>query len=108
MKRISVVWSLFLILALTLLAGCGGSSGSNQNSALSANNINLIFVVSPDLAYHTPGDIHPDTANLTNQGLQRSLLMATYLKTASAGDKQRNRHLRARTDDAFADRKQLP
>ena len=85
MKRISVVWSLFLILVLTLLAGCGGSSGSNQNSALSADNINLIFVVSPDLAYQTPGDVNPDTANLTNQGLQRSLLMATYLKTHVLG-----------------------
>jgi hypothetical protein len=80
MKRFSVVWSLFLILALTLLAGCAGSSGSNTSTALSSDNINLIFVVSPDLAYQTPGDIKPDTANLTNQGLQRSLLMATYLK----------------------------
>jgi len=84
-KRISFVWSLFLILALTLLAGCAGSSGSNQNSALSADNINLIFVVSPDLANQTPGDVNPDTANLTNQGLQRSLLMATYLKTHLLG-----------------------
>jgi hypothetical protein len=80
MKRNSVLWSLFVILALTLLAGCTSSSGSHQNSALSANNINLIFVVSPDLANQTPGDVNPDTANLTNQGLQRSLLMATYLK----------------------------
>jgi hypothetical protein len=80
MKRISVVWSLFLILALMLLAGCEGSSGPNPTAALSADNINLIFVVSPDLAYQTPGDINPDTANLTNQGLQRSLLIATYLK----------------------------
>ena len=85
MKRISVVWSLFLILALTLLAGCEGSSGPNTSTALSADNINLIFVVSPDLAYKTPGDINPDTANLTNQGLQRSLLMATYLKTHLLG-----------------------
>ena len=67
MKRTSFVWSLFLILALTLLAGCSSSSGSNTNAALSADNINLIFVVSPDLAYQTPGDINPDTANLTNQ-----------------------------------------
>jgi hypothetical protein len=82
MKRIFVLWSLFLILALTLLAGCEGTSGPNlrNNAALSADNINLIFVVSPDLAYQTPGDINPDTANLSNQGLQRSLLMATYLK----------------------------
>jgi hypothetical protein len=70
-----------LVFALTLLAGCASSSGSHQKSALSAGNINLVFVVSPDLAYQTSGDVDPDTANLTNQGLQRSLLMATYLKT---------------------------
>ena len=84
MKRISVVRPLFpilaLMLALMVLAGCAGSSGSNAGAGLSSDNINLIFVVSPDLAYQTPGDIRPDTANLTNQGLQRSLLMATYLK----------------------------
>jgi hypothetical protein len=85
MKRISVVWSLFLILILTLLAGCASSSGPNTTAALSADNINLIFVVSPDLANQTPGDVNPDTANLTNQGLQRSLLMATYLKTHLLG-----------------------
>jgi len=85
MKRNSIVWSLFLILALTLLAGCASNSGSNQNSALSADNINLIFVVSPDLAHQTSGDVNPDTANLSNQGLQRSLLMATYLKTHLLG-----------------------
>ncbi|MCX5847850.1 MAG: hypothetical protein NTW65_00135 [Deltaproteobacteria bacterium] len=84
-KRNSVVWSLFLILALALLAGCASSSGSNQNSALSADNINLIFVVSPDLVYQTTGDVNPDKANLSNQGLQRSLLMATYLKTHLLG-----------------------
>lgn len=84
-KRNSVVWSLLLMLAMTLLTGCAGSSGSHQNSALSADNINLIFMVSPDLAYQTPGDVNPDTANLTHQGLQRSLLMATYLKTHLLG-----------------------
>lgn len=83
-NRISGLQSLFLVLALTLVAGCG-SSVSNPTTQLSADNINLIFVVSPDLAYQTPGDIHPDTANLTNQGLQRSLLMATYLKTQVLG-----------------------
>jgi hypothetical protein len=85
MKRFFIVWSLFLILAVTLLTGCAGSSASNQNSALNAENINLIFVVTPDLANHATGDIQPDTANLTNQGLQRSLLMATYLKTHLLG-----------------------
>jgi hypothetical protein len=87
MKRIIVVWSMLLMLALTLLAGCAGSSGSspNTNAPLSAGNINLIFVVSPDLLYNTPGDIQPDTANLTSQGLNRSLQMATYLKQQVLG-----------------------
>jgi hypothetical protein len=74
-----------LVFALTLLAGCASSSGFHQNSALSADNIKLIFVVSPDLAYQTSGDVNSDTANLSNQGLQRSLLMATYLKTHLLG-----------------------
>jgi broad specificity phosphatase PhoE len=89
MKRIIVVWSMLLMLALTLLAGCASSSGSSQNSALSADNINLIFVVSPDLLYNSPGDIDPDidpdTANLTNKGLNRSLQMATFLKQQVLG-----------------------
>jgi len=87
MKKIFVLWSLFVILALTLLTGCASSSGSSPNptAALSINNINLIFVASPDLAYHTPGDIQPDTANLTSQGLNRSLQMATFLKQQVLG-----------------------
>jgi hypothetical protein len=85
----SVVRSLFLVLALTLLAGCGG--GSNSTAPLSANNLNLIFVVSPDLenpALNHPahGDINRNTANLSNQGLQRSLLMASYLKQQVLGN----------------------
>jgi len=87
MKRISVFWSMFLFFGLTLLVACGGSSSPNISAPLSANNLNLIFVVSPDLAYHARGDIHPDTANLTSQGLQRSLLMATYLKNQVLGTK---------------------
>ena len=75
---------LILAFALqSLLAGCGGDS--NQTTPLSADNLNLIFVTSPDLAYYAPGDIDPSTANLTNQGLQRSLLMATYLKEKVLG-----------------------
>src|SRR6056297_2964120 len=53
-------------------------SGCKQES--SNENLNLIFVVSSDLAYHASGDISEDTANLTPQGLQRVLSMATYLK----------------------------
>ncbi len=86
MKKFTVTCLLGLALALSLFAGYGGPAESGQgSSSLSANNINLIFVVSPDLAYHTPGDINPRTANLSNQGLQRSLLMATYLKQQVLG-----------------------
>lgn len=78
--------SLFsLILVLVLLAGCG--SNSSSSTSLSANNVNLIFVVSPDLAYNMPGDVQPDTANLTSQGLNRSLQLATYLKQQVLGGK---------------------
>ena len=85
MNRISVA---LLALVLTLLAGCGGGeSNSTPPAPLSADNVNLIFVVSPDLADHAPGDIHPDTANLTSQGLQRSLLLATYLQKQVLGMK---------------------
>ena len=81
-NRISGVRWLFLVLALTLtlLAGCGGSSGSDSTALPNADNINMIFVISPDLANDPLGDINPTTANLNNQGLQRSLLMGTYLK----------------------------
>jgi hypothetical protein len=64
---------LFLVLALTLTTGCADTTNEPPS-------INLIFVVSPDLAYPGPGDVDPATANLTNQGLQRSLRLATYLK----------------------------
>jgi len=67
------------VLLILFLSGCGDDS-SNGNDPLSADNINLIFVVSSDLVNNGPGDISPDTANLTNQGLQRALSMATYLK----------------------------
>jgi hypothetical protein len=53
---------------------------------LSAANVNLIFVVSEDSA-NTTGDVNPDTANLTSRGLQRSLLMATFLQHNVLGGK---------------------
>ncbi len=86
MNKPTVACSLFLGLALTLLAGCGGSSFSpnpvpvQPPAPLSSSNLNLIFVASEDLAYQASGDINPKTANLTNQGLQRSLQMATFLQ----------------------------
>ncbi len=91
MYKLTVVPPLFLVLALTLLAGCGGSSGPNATAStpapLSAGNLNLIFVVSEDLAYQAPGDVNASTANLTNRGLQRSLLMATFLQQYVLGRK---------------------
>jgi hypothetical protein len=84
MKKLKLVPSLFLICTMVLLAGCGGSD-SNATVPLSADNINLIFVTSPDLQYHDSGDVDPDTANMTDQGLQRSLMMATYLKDQVLG-----------------------
>jgi len=91
MKQRAIGLSLGLSLALTLLAGCGGSSFSPPPSEpatpapLSSANLNLIFVASEDLAYQTSGDINPKTANLTNQGLQRSLSMATFLQQQVLG-----------------------
>ncbi len=73
-------------LLISPLIGCGGSSGSDAPAPLSSQNINLIFVLSPDLTYGASGDVNPITANLTNQGLNRSLKMATYLKTQVLGN----------------------
>ena len=82
-KRIVAI-ALLLISALTL-ANCGGSSAPqppepSNPAPLSSSNLNLIFVASEDLAYQASGDINPSTANLTSQGLQRSLQTATFLQ----------------------------
>lgn len=77
-----------MALLLSLLAGCGGSSAIT--APLSAQDLNLIFVTSPDLAYQAAGDIRADTANLSPQGLQRSLLMASYLKQQLMGSNNVN------------------
>ncbi len=69
---------LTLILGLILVLCSGIVSGSTL--PLSEENINLIFVIPPDLANDPLGDIQQDTANLNNQGLQRSLLMGSFLK----------------------------
>src|SRR5664279_2148426 len=87
MNKATVVRLLSLVLALTLLAGCGGSNAPPTPASLNPANLNLIFVVSEDLAYQAPGDVNPTTANLTNQGLQRSLSMATFLQQKVLGTK---------------------
>ena len=82
---------LLLSFALVLLAGCGGTSnsvtpGQGASAPLSAANVNLIFVVSDDLAFHANGDMSPTTGNLTAQGLQRTLLMAPFLQQNVLGN----------------------
>jgi len=84
MKRMSKVGSLLLVFTLALFAGCSDNT-NNSTAPLSAGNVNLIFVSSPDLAYHADGDVDPSTANLTSQGLQRSLRLAPYLKQQLLG-----------------------
>ena len=83
MKRITIL-AIALFMSF-ILPACAGPSGTP--APLSDGNLNLIFVVSADLAYHAPGDVDPNTANLTNQGLQRSLLMATFLNQQVLGTK---------------------
>jgi hypothetical protein len=80
MKKNSIAGIIFLILGLMLLAGWGIGLFSVSPPPMSEKNVNLIFVITPDLAHDPLGDINPDTANLNNQGLQRSLLMGSYLK----------------------------
>lgn len=77
MNKISPVRFLVMLLSIMVWISCGSAS---DTTPLSEKNINLIFVVSPDLEHNTSGDIDKDTANLTPQGLNRSLQMATYLK----------------------------
>ena len=85
MKKFPLTQSLLLALVIAPLAGCGGSSGTDAPAPLSSQNTNLVFVLSPDLTYAAPGDVNPATANLTNQGLNRSLKMASYLKEQVLG-----------------------
>jgi len=66
------------LLALYHLSGPSGPQ-QKQPQQQGGGQINLIFVVSEDLAYQSSGDVNPNTANLTSQGLERSLLMGTYL-----------------------------
>ena len=77
-----------LVLALAMLPGCGGSQQPAPPTPvpLSADNLNLIFVVTEDLAHHADGDMNSHTANLTSRGLQRALAMGTFLKQNVLGD----------------------
>jgi hypothetical protein len=81
-----------LVLALAVLAGCGGSQPPDPPSPapLSADNLNLIFVVSADLDYQASGDMNARTANLTSRGLQRALRMGSFLKQNMLGGQNVN------------------
>ncbi len=74
---------------LPLLSGCGGSYPPDPRppvpSPLSANNVNLIFVVSEDPAFNDPGDVNALTANLTSRGFGRTLMMASFLQQQVLG-----------------------
>lgn len=69
-----------LIIGLVTLTRCSCGIVSGSSLPLSEKNVHIIFLIPPDLANDPFGDINPETANLNNQGLQRSLLMGTYLK----------------------------
>lgn len=87
MNRVIAGWPLFALLsvAAVLLAGCA-SSWQSTPAPLDGTNLNLIFVASEDLSYNAVGDINPETANLTNRGLQRSLKMGSFLKQRVMGN----------------------
>ncbi|MGO9211917.1 MAG: hypothetical protein ACLP2H_17525 [Terriglobales bacterium] len=78
----SMQWLGLSLTAVFLLFfwGCSTTPAPSNPAPLSAANLNLIFVVNEDLAYQAPGDVNPTTANLTSQGLQRAILMATFLQ----------------------------
>ncbi len=82
LSLVDTIKSLFLpIVICALFTGCSSSQSPAPNpSPLLASDINLIFVVSEDLDHSGQGDVNPITATLTDQGLQRSLAMATFLQ----------------------------
>jgi hypothetical protein len=76
----AVVIGAALLFAIYHFSGHSFSSQQQQSGP-----INLIFVVSEDLAYQSSGDVNPNTANLSSQGLERSLIMGTYLHQLVGG-----------------------
>ena len=73
--------SFFTLAASMMLSVAVAGCGSGANSApLSSADINLIFVVTPDVT-HDAGDMNMETANLNTQGLQRVISLAAYLQS---------------------------
>lgn len=81
-----------LVLTLAMLTGCGASQQPTppSHAPLSADNLNLIFVVSEDLNYQASGDMNAQTANLTSRGLQRALMMGSFLQKDVLGGQNVN------------------
>jgi hypothetical protein len=70
-------------LGITFLNGCGGSSSpipTPTPSPLSASNLNLVFVATEDLSHQATGDMNLRTGMLNNRGLERALMMASFLQ----------------------------
>lgn len=80
---------LLLMVSVVLVAGCSPPSNSTPAAPkpppLATGNVNLVFLVSPDLSHAAAGDVNPSTASLTGQGLQRTLAVATYLRQSVMG-----------------------
>jgi len=80
---------LLSVVSFALVAGCSTLSASThpvpKPAPLTASNINLVFLVSEDLANSADGDVNPVTTGLTNQGLQRTLAMAAFLRQSVMG-----------------------
>jgi hypothetical protein len=85
-KGTVVAGFLFSLTTLAFFSVGEGFAQAEASQPLSATAVNLIFVVSPDLDYGA-SDVQPQTANLTGQGLGRSLLLGQYLKQKVLGAK---------------------
>ena len=77
MQRQNQVWA--VVIGAAVLFALYHFLGPQPQQQRQSGSINLIFVVSEDLAYQSSGDVNPYTANFTSQGLERSLLMGTFL-----------------------------
>jgi hypothetical protein len=81
MQKQNKIWAVMIGAAVlfALYHFLGPQQKQQKQQQQQSGQIYLIFVVSEDVAFQSSGDVNPDTANLTSQGLERSLITATYL-----------------------------